>query len=92
MVRKPARRILSLEGTFPGHCAASTALILAIEIIDCFFKSVTERKGIGAATAEAAAEQIIEDYQRVLKRGTLRLTDDGNDDAPLAHEIATPAN
>lgn len=81
---------MSLEGTFPGHRAAFTALILAIGIIDCFFEDAAEQKGIGAATAEAAAERVIEDYRRVLKHGTLRLADDGNDDAPLAHETATP--
>jgi hypothetical protein len=73
--------------------AADPEVVAAIKIIDCVFNNVAKGRDIDMALAGVVtAEELIEDYWRLMKRGILCLDDDGDDDdAPVIREANTPA-
>lgn len=67
--------------------------IFTIRAIDCFFEFVAKRQDLRPVfVAEVTTEQMVEEFWKMMKRGLLRLMDDGDDDdAPLIQETVTPA-
>jgi hypothetical protein len=73
--------------------AADPDAIFTIRAIDCFFEFIAKGKDLDRVfAAELTTEQMVEELWKMMKRGLLRLMDDGDDDdAPLIQETVTPA-
>jgi hypothetical protein len=73
--------------------AADPDAIFTIRAIDCFFEFIAKEKDLDRVfAAELTTEQIVEELWKMMKRGLLRLMDDGDDDdAPLIQETVTSA-
>jgi hypothetical protein len=65
--------------------AADPEIVLAIEVVNRFFEAMAERRDkIDPALAiSVTTQEVIEDCWSLLKRGILRLKDDGDDDDDL---------
>jgi hypothetical protein len=71
--------------------AEDPEVISVIEILERFFEGCAKTKDIHPVLAfELTAAQMVEEYWRMIKRGTLRLKDDGDHDGPLIQETVTP--
>jgi hypothetical protein len=72
--------------------AADPEVIFTIRIIDCCFEGMA-RDTEPALSVELTAEEIMEDCWRMMKRGLLRLVNDGDDDdAPIVQQTVTPTS
>jgi hypothetical protein len=73
--------------------AADPDAIFTIRAIDCFFEFIAKEKDLDPVfDAEITTEQMVEEFWKMMKRGFLRLMDDGDDDdAPLVTQTVTPA-
>jgi hypothetical protein len=71
--------------------AADPEVVAAVKIIDRYFEVFAEQRDNDPALAEVTAEDFVEDCWTLLKRGILRLKDDGDDDdAPIVQWAVNP--
>jgi hypothetical protein len=71
--------------------AADPEVVAAIKIIDRYFELFAEQWDNDPVLAEITAEDLIEGGWSLLKRGVLRLKDDGDDDdAPIVQAAVNP--
>ena len=72
--------------------AADTEVVAAVNMVDSYFKLLTEQKDKDSVLAELTADDFVEYCWSLLKRGILQFKDDGSDDdGPIFQLAMNPA-